>query len=199
MNNTFDTPTNVVPSPVVDTAAVAEHQDQQPLKQRVLDCSRAILQRFRNEIDGRVYDVILAGMERPLLIAIIAECRGNQTKAAEMLSLSRGTLRKKLRMRGIDRHASYDNSGPSTEDNELQQMLAPMSECVLQNVRRYLNNMRGQSITKMRNMVLAEIEEPLLTAVMEEVRDNQTRAANLLGLSRGTLRKKLKIYGIERR
>ncbi len=193
--NISDTANNTA-NMVTDTVPVVEQQEQS-LKQRVLDCSRAVLQRFRNEIDGRVYDIILAGMERPLLLAIIEECRGNQTKAADMLSLSRGTLRKKLRIRGIDRHANQE--AVSAESGELQQMLAPMSDCVLQNVRRYLNNMRGQSITKMRNMVLAEIEEPLLTAVMEEVRDNQTRAAKLLGLSRGTLRKKLKIYGIERR
>lgn len=196
MSNISDTTLNHLPNMAAEQSAVVEQQDQ-PLKQRVLECSRAVLRRFRDEIDGRVYDVILAGMERPLLIAILEECRGNQTKAAEMLSLSRGTLRKKLRVRGIDRHANQ--AGASAESNELQQMLVPMSDCVLQNVRRYLTNMRGQSITKMRNMVLAEIEEPLLTAVMEEVRDNQTRAAKLLGLSRGTLRKKLKIYGIERR
>jgi Fis family transcriptional regulator len=45
-------------------------------------------------------------------------------------------------------------------------------------------------------MVLAEVEVPLLEAVMEYTKGNQSRAAILLGLSRGTLRKKLKIYGM---
>ena len=192
-NTTYNTPN------VVDTAHVAEQQsqpDQQPLKQHVLDCSRAILQRFRDAIDGRVYDVVLAQMEQPLLLAVIEECRGNQTKAAFMLSLSRGTLRKKLKTHQIDKHTSPETGEPG---NELEKTLFPMRNCVLHNVRRYLANMHGQEITKMYNMVLAEIEEPLLTAVMEEVRDNQTRAAKLMGLSRGTLRKKIKIYGIERR
>lgn len=45
-------------------------------------------------------------------------------------------------------------------------------------------------------MVLREVEEPLFKAVMQYTRGNQSRAAILLGLSRGTLRKKLKIYGM---
>lgn len=44
-------------------------------------------------------------------------------------------------------------------------------------------------------MVLAEIEAPLLEVVMRYTRGNQSKAAILLGLSRGTLRKKLKEYG----
>ena len=44
-------------------------------------------------------------------------------------------------------------------------------------------------------MVRAEIEAPLLEVVMRYTRGNQSKAAILLGLSRGTLRKKLKVYG----
>jgi Fis family transcriptional regulator len=42
--------------------------------------------------------------------------------------------------------------------------------------------------------VLAEVEAPLLEAVMARVRHNQSKAAKLLGLNRGTLRSKLKQY-----
>lgn len=45
------------------------------------------------------------------------------------------------------------------------------------------------------DLVLAEVEAPLLEAIMRYTRGNQSKAAILLGLSRGTLRKKLKIYG----
>ena len=45
-------------------------------------------------------------------------------------------------------------------------------------------------------MVLAEVEAPLLETVMEFTRGNQTKASTLLGLNRGTLRKKLKKYGL---
>jgi Fis family transcriptional regulator, factor for inversion stimulation protein len=46
-------------------------------------------------------------------------------------------------------------------------------------------------------MVLAEIEIPLLESVLAYTRGNQSKAAIILGLSRGTLRKKLKLYHIE--
>jgi Fis family transcriptional regulator len=45
-------------------------------------------------------------------------------------------------------------------------------------------------------MVMAEVEAPLLAVVLEYTKDNQSRAAELLGLNRGTLRKKMKEYGL---
>ena len=45
-------------------------------------------------------------------------------------------------------------------------------------------------------MVLGEIEQPLLTTLMEYTRGNQSRAATILGLNRSTLRKKLRKYKI---
>lgn len=46
-------------------------------------------------------------------------------------------------------------------------------------------------------LVLREVEPPLLTAVLEHTGGNQTRAAAILGLSRATLRKKLRQYGLD--
>lgn len=45
-------------------------------------------------------------------------------------------------------------------------------------------------------MVLSEIEAPLFESVMAYTKDNQTKASEVLGLNRGTLRKKLKQYGL---
>ncbi|HDL6314499.1 TPA: Fis family transcriptional regulator, partial [Mannheimia haemolytica] len=45
-------------------------------------------------------------------------------------------------------------------------------------------------------LVLSEIEHPMLDMVMQYTRGNQTRAATMLGINRGTLRKKLKKYGM---
>jgi Fis family transcriptional regulator len=44
--------------------------------------------------------------------------------------------------------------------------------------------------------LLAQVEEPLLAALMRQLGDNQSEAARVLGLSRGTLRKKLKRYAL---
>ena len=45
-------------------------------------------------------------------------------------------------------------------------------------------------------LVLAEVEQPMLDMIMQHTRGNQTRAALMLGINRGTLRKKLKQYGM---
>jgi Fis family transcriptional regulator, factor for inversion stimulation protein len=47
------------------------------------------------------------------------------------------------------------------------------------------------------DMVLASVEKPLLEVVLQHVDGNQSRAADLLGLNRNTLRKKMNLYGIE--
>lgn len=60
----------------------------------------------------------------------------------------------------------------------------------------YLVHLDGQDVSDIYDMVLAEVEEPLLQAIMKYTRKNQTRAAVMLGLNRGTLRKKLKQYNM---
>ena len=60
----------------------------------------------------------------------------------------------------------------------------------------YFAHLDGQDVTDVYQMVLSEVEAPLLETVMAYVKGNQTKAAILLGLNRGTLRKKLKQYGL---
>ncbi len=63
-------------------------------------------------------------------------------------------------------------------------------------IRSYFANLEGEQACEVYNMVLAEIELPLLEVVLEYTRGNQTRASEILGLNRGTLRKKLKEHGL---
>ncbi|HTQ99371.1 MAG TPA: helix-turn-helix domain-containing protein [Candidatus Acidoferrum sp.] len=58
----------------------------------------------------------------------------------------------------------------------------------------YLDHVDATEITGFYDLVLAEVEVPLLQAVMEKVRYNQSKAARLLGLNRATLRTKLRRY-----
>lgn len=69
-----------------------------------------------------------------------------------------------------------------------------LREAVDSAMRRYFTHLDGETVTDLYAMVLAEVEAPLLGAVLEYVSGNQTRAADMLGLNRGTLRKKLKQY-----
>ncbi|AYC34498.1 DNA-binding transcriptional regulator Fis [Pseudomonas cavernae] len=60
----------------------------------------------------------------------------------------------------------------------------------------YFAHLDGQDVSDVYNLVLSEVEAPLLETVMNYVKGNQTKASELLGLNRGTLRKKLKQYDL---
>ena len=71
----------------------------------------------------------------------------------------------------------------------------PLRDSVKQAVK-YLKQLDNTNIDNLYEMVLAEVEAPLLEEVMTFTRGNQTRAAIMMGINRGTLRKKLKQYGM---
>jgi Fis family transcriptional regulator len=71
-----------------------------------------------------------------------------------------------------------------------------LRESVTAAVRYYLRELDGQMSADVYQMVLAEIEAPLLKEIMAYTRNNQTKASIMLGLNRGTLRKKLKQYNL---
>ena len=72
----------------------------------------------------------------------------------------------------------------------------PLAQCVASTVRRYLDDLGDHAPTNLHQLLLEQIEKPLLTVVMERVRGNRCRAAELLGINRNTLRKKLQQYGL---
>lgn len=71
-----------------------------------------------------------------------------------------------------------------------------LREHVAISMQHYLKQMQGQPLSEVYDLVLSQVEEPLLRAIMENTRNNQTKAAQVLGLNRGTLRKKLKRYDL---
>ncbi len=73
----------------------------------------------------------------------------------------------------------------------------PLRECVRDALEHYLTQLDGHAPGGMYQLVISEVEAPLLETVLRYTRSNQSRAAELLGINRGTLRKKLKQYGIE--
>lgn len=90
-------------------------------------------------------------------------------------------------------------NGEITAANDDHPTAAPVQslrESVTTAVRHYLDELDGQFSTDVYQMVLAEIEAPLLAEIMAYTRNNQTKASIMLGLNRGTLRKKLKQYNL---
>ena len=70
----------------------------------------------------------------------------------------------------------------------------PLRESARHAIDHFLAELDGQDCCELHALVIAQVEAPLFAAVLEHVQHNQSRAAALLGLNRGTLRKKLLQY-----
>ncbi len=73
----------------------------------------------------------------------------------------------------------------------------PLARFVAEAVREYLRTMDDQKVTDLYELVLSEVESPLIDCVLEYTGNNQSQTAQILGLSRGTLRKKIRKYGLD--
>lgn len=97
------------------------------------------------------------------------------------------------------------NTMEQTHQSELgtqpAQQLEPLGHGTLRDhvdraLANYFAHLDGHPVDNVYELVLSEIEPPLLERVLKYTNRNQTRASAILGLNRGTLRKKLKMYGL---
>ncbi len=72
----------------------------------------------------------------------------------------------------------------------------PLATCVKSALERYFRELDGEDAIDLYDMVLAQMEKPLLEMVMNHAGSNQCKAADMLGINRNTLRKKLKSHGL---
>ena len=72
----------------------------------------------------------------------------------------------------------------------------PLRVCVKEAVENYFRHLDGHDMSELFDLVMTEVEAPLLESVLEYTRGNQSRAAAILGINRVTLRKKLKRYNL---
>lgn len=73
-----------------------------------------------------------------------------------------------------------------------EQVVTSLAENVTLAVQNYLNELKEDEVVNLFQLVMDEIEAPLLKHILKHCRYNQSRAATMLGLSRGTLRTKLR-------
>ncbi len=72
----------------------------------------------------------------------------------------------------------------------------PLSACMEIALARYFDDLDGHNGHDLYDMVMSEVEPPLLAAVLCHTRGNQSRAAEILGINRSTLRKKIEKYNL---
>lgn len=87
-------------------------------------------------------------------------------------------------------HHRTERSETGVRENEL-------SSTVRKVMKQYFKDLDGEKACDIYAMVVGCVEKPLLEVVMNHAQGNQTRAAELLGINRNTLRKKLQEHGIE--
>lgn len=71
-----------------------------------------------------------------------------------------------------------------------------ISLCVTRALDQYFADLDGEMPSDVYAMVLREVERPLLETVLKRARGNQTLAADILGINRNTLRRKLADHGL---
>lgn len=86
------------------------------------------------------------------------------------------------------------HSSQNIDQNDEQK--AGLSNIIHSSLNQFLNDLDGENHGNIYDLVIAQVEEPLLKLIMQNVDGNQSKAAERLGINRGTLRKKLKTYNI---
>ena len=66
-----------------------------------------------------------------------------------------------------------------------------LADCVRRSLERYFKDMDGEKPTTIYDMVLKNVEKPMIETVLGKAAGNQSLAAEMLGINRNTLRKKI--------
>jgi Fis family transcriptional regulator len=66
-----------------------------------------------------------------------------------------------------------------------------LADAVRRSLERYFKDMDGERPTAIYDMVLKNVERPMIETVLGHAEGNQTLAAEMLGINRNTLRKKM--------
>ena len=72
-------------------------QSKKPLCKHTEDALQQYFSALNGDRPGDLYDLVIGEVERPLFKAVLDYTHGNQSQAAGILGINRGTLRKKLR------------------------------------------------------------------------------------------------------
>lgn len=72
----------------------------------------------------------------------------------------------------------------------------PLRSCIKEMLKDYFNDLDGHPPGNLYELVMNEVEQPLLEIILDHTDGNQSKAAGLLGINRGTLRNKLSKHGL---
>jgi len=90
----------------------------------------------------------------------------------------------------LQHRKKYESKSEASRENEL-------TSTVRKVMRQYFKDLDGEKASGIYDMVVLAVEKPMLEVVMFQAQGNQTRAAELLGMNRNTLLKKLQQHGLD--
>ena len=71
-----------------------------------------------------------------------------------------------------------------------------LKELVRKQIDQYFDELDGEKPQDLYNLVVGQVEHALLEATLHQSNNNQSKAAEMLGISRGTLRTRMKLFGL---
>ncbi len=81
-------------------------------------------------------------------------------------------------------------------ESEIQVRQKPLCDLTEEALSSYFESLNGHQPNALYELVIGEVEKPLLRTVLDYADGNQSLAADILGINRGTLRKKLRQHGL---
>lgn len=90
-----------------------------------------------------------------------------------------------------------EDAHPSPEhDHDSETATYPIGVAIERALKRYFKDLNGTAPCDLYRLVMNEAEKPLLRTVMSQTGGNSSRAAEMLGINRNTLRKKLRQHAL---
>ncbi len=123
-------------------------------------------------------------------------------KRGKRTSSTRSISRKKTSAKNVAKKVAKSAAKNNAKRNEkkaakvLQKGKKPLATMTESALEEYFRKLNGTTPGDLYDLVLSEVERPLFRTVLAYTEGNQSRAAEILGINRGTLRKKLKAYSI---
>ncbi len=93
-------------------------------------------------------------------------------------------------------YSNVINLHQTQDDNQDNSQNAGLNSIIRSSLGQFLNDLDNENPGNIYDLVMCQVEEPLLELIMQHVEGNQSKAAEYLGINRGTLRKKLKTYNL---
>ncbi len=93
-------------------------------------------------------------------------------------------------------YSNVINLHQTQNDNQESSQNEGLNSIIRTSLSQFLNDLDDENPGNIYDLVMCQVEEPLLELIMQHVEGNQSKAAEYLGINRGTLRKKLKTYNI---